>query len=266
MRLNFSFANDVNICYFYSKFPKGRVLAGEILKKKREDLGISVQEAASALKIRKDYLSFIEDDTFEKLPVPVYTVGYIRAYAKYLDVDPGPIVEFYKKHLAQPESAAIMPIAFSRKKGPGIFGVIALIAIVAVAAALFLFFAGRSSNRAGLPASRPPAQRQAGPTGVFHEAAPRRKPQATKQHRLGITAKETTWLAIRFSDGRKDEALLQPGDSKNWTFSGRATLKIGNAGGIDIRFDGKDLGAPGTPSEVMTLTLPEGPAGGTTSP
>jgi cytoskeleton protein RodZ len=251
---------------FLFKFPRGRFLAGEILKKRREDLGLSVQEIAEALKIRKDYLAAIEEDAFEKLPVPVYTLGYIRAYAKYLEVDSDPIVEFYNKHLSQPESAAIMPIAFSRKKFPAAYPVIALIAILAVFIALFLFFGRRSSKQIGLPAGQSPVQQQAEPSGVFHEATPPSLPPETKEHNLEITAEETTWLSIKFSNGKTDEALLRPGDSKTWTFAGRATLKIGNAGGIGMKFDGEDLGTPGDPGEVKTLTLPENPENEPTSP
>jgi cytoskeletal protein RodZ len=239
---------------FLFKFLRGRALAGEILKKKREDLGLSVGEIAEALKIRKDYLAAIEEDSFGKLPVPVYTLGYIRAYAKHLDVDADPIVEFYNKHLSQPESATIMPIAFSRKKGPGIYLVIALLAIIAAAIVLFLFLSHQDGNETARKVTA--AQQQAGPAAV-HEPNPPVTPPETKEHTLNITAEETTWLSIKFSNGKKDEALLRPGDSKRWEFSGKATLKIGNAGGIGMIFDGKNLGIPGNSGEIRTLTLPE---------
>jgi cytoskeleton protein RodZ len=256
----------IRIYVIFIQISEGGFLAGEILKKRREDLGLSVQEIAEALKIRKDYLAAIEEDAFGKLPVPVYTVGYIRAYAKYLDVDSDPIVEFYNKHLSQPESAAIMPIAFSRKKFPAVYVVIAVIVILALFVALLLFFGRRSSKQTGLPAGQSPVQQQAGPTGASQEATPPAVLPETKEHNLEITAAETTWLSIKFSNGKTDEALLRPDDSKTWTFAGRATLKIGNAGGIDMKFDGEDLGTPGDPGEVKTLTLPGNPENESTSP
>jgi cytoskeletal protein RodZ len=250
---------------FLFKFLRGRVLAGEILKKKREDLGFSVEEIAEALKIRKDYLAAIEEDAFGKLPVPVYTLGYIRAYAKHLDVDSDPIVAFYNQHLSQPESATIIPIAFSRKKRPGIYVVIALLAILAAGIAFFLFLNHESENQTALNTSRQPAQHQAGAAGV-DKPNPRVIPAKAKEHNLKVTAEETTWLAIKFSNGKADEALLRPGDAKTWAFSGEATLKIGNAGGIGVTFDGKDLGTPGNPGEIRTLTLPENAEKAPTSP
>jgi cytoskeleton protein RodZ len=241
-------------------------LAGETLKKRREDLGLSVQGIAEALKIRKDYLVAIEEDDFGKLPVPVYTMGYIRAYAKYLNVDSDPIVEFYSTHLSQPESAAIMPIAFSRKKFPTAYAVFALLTILAAFIAFFFLYGPGSGTQTGLPARQSPVQQRAQPTVVFHEAAPPALPPETKEHSLEITAKETTWLSIHFSNGKADEALLRPGDSKTWTFSDTASLKIGNAGGIGIKFDGEDWGTPGDPGEVKTLTLPEKGENEPTSP
>jgi cytoskeleton protein RodZ len=254
------------IYVIFIQIHEGEVLAGETLKKRREDLGFSVEVIAEALKIRKDYLAAIEEDDFGKLPVPVYTMGYIRAYAKYLDVDSDPIVEFYSKHLAQPESAAIMPIAFSRKKSPGAYFVVALIAIIAVFAGFFFFLGGSSKQTGSLLTGQSPVQQRAAPTAAFHEATPPAPPPVTKEHSLEITAEETTWLSIHFGNGKADEALLRPGESKTWTFSDTATLKIGNAGGIGIKFDGEDLGTPGDPGEVKTLTLPEKSENKPTSP
>jgi cytoskeletal protein RodZ len=250
---------------FLFKFLRGRVLAGELLKKRREDLGLSVQEIAEALKIRKEYLAAIEEDTFEKLPVPVYTLGYIRAYAKYLDVDSDPIVAFYNTHLSQPESGAIMPIAFSRRKSPGIYVAVAFFVILAGFITLFFFFNHDTGNQTAPKVSQSPPHQQARPTGVHEPASPVTLPE-TKKHSLNITAEETTWLSIKFSNGKQDEALLRPGDSKSWAFSDSATLKIGNAGGIGITFDGEDLGTPGAPGEVRIMTLPENAEKGSTSP
>jgi cytoskeletal protein RodZ len=251
---------------FLFKFLRGRALAGEILKKRREESGFSVEGIAEALKIRKDYLSAIEEDAFEKLPVPVYTLGYIRAYAKYLNVDSDPIVAFYNKHLSQPESATIMPIAFSRKKGPGIYIVVALFVIVAGGIGLFFFLNhGSESRTAPKVNSQPPVQRQTGPIAA-HESAPLVMPPETKKHSLKIIAEETTWLSLKFSNGQTEETLLRPGDSKTWSFSGEATIKIGNAGGIDIIFDDNDLGTPGNSGEIISLTLPEEKGEETTSP
>jgi len=78
-----------------------------------------------------------------------------------------------------------------------------------------------------------------------------------KAHQVVITASDTVWLQIRFEDGKIEEVLLRSGDSKRWEFDGTAVLKIGNAGGVSLKFDGKDLGIPGNAGQVLNLTFPQ---------
>jgi cytoskeletal protein RodZ len=248
-------------------------LAGELLKKRREDLGLSVQEAAETLKIRADYLSGIESDSFDKLPVPVYTVGYIRAYAKYLNIDSEPIVLYYSEHLAQPKTAAIMPVGFSRRRSPLLYSIIGAISVLLVLCVLFVVYyssgKGAGSKTAVSPA-KAPAEQQAQTRGVLHQAPSRAAPQKeappARKHDLDISAEEATWLSIKFNDGKREEVLLRPGDSRSWKFSKTAILRIGNAGGVRITFDGADMGTPGSTGEVVTMTLPGGKERSPTSP
>ncbi len=232
-------------------------LAGEILKKRREDLGQDIQKIADLLKIRADYLMAIEDDVFSKLPAPVYTNGYIRCYARYLGIDADSIVEHYTKNLAEPQTSTILPVASFRKKSPGI--VYALPFLVCVAGVLFYFSYLREGQgeRTVVTAVKPEtvAAPRAIPevhTKVSDEPA---RP-AMDKHSLGISAAETTWMSIKLGDSRAEEMLLRPGETRDWSFSGRAFLKVGNAGGIRINLDGSDLGRPGDHGQVITMTFP----------
>jgi cytoskeleton protein RodZ len=40
------------------------------------------------------------------------------------------------------------------------------------------------------------------------------------------------------------------------TFTKKLVLKLGNAGGVRIRLDGRELEPPGTAGQVKTLTFP----------
>ena len=86
----------------YVIFFREEKVPGEILKKKREELGYNLKEIAKTLKIRSDYLKAIEEGTFEKLPVEVYTKGYIREYAKFLKTDPEVVIKAYIEKLSPP--------------------------------------------------------------------------------------------------------------------------------------------------------------------
>lgn len=65
---------------------------GMLLKDRRKVLGLSIQEAAEAIKVRPKYLSAIEEGDIEEMPVPPYNVGYTRNYAIYLGFDGNEII------------------------------------------------------------------------------------------------------------------------------------------------------------------------------
>ena len=61
---------------------------GERLEEARKRKGISVREAAELTKIRSDYLQKFESNTFEIGLPPLYVRGFIRTYARFLELDP----------------------------------------------------------------------------------------------------------------------------------------------------------------------------------
>lgn len=235
-------------------------MGGEILKKRREDLGWDIREIADLLKINAAYLVAIENDAFSELPAPVYTMGYIRCYAKYLEIDAESIIEYYKKNLSQPKYTTITPIAFSQKKISKLYYVI----FFGVCASAVFFFVSHGRTKPKEAAKVPPSSARVveavrpGTTGLASAGS---RGHSSGEHRLEIAATATTWLSVKFADGKSEEMLLRPGSSKDMRFSDRALLKIGNAGGIRVRLDEKDLGVPGNPGQVITLSLPAGEAG-----
>ena len=69
---------------------------GQKLKSAREAKGVSVSEAAASTKILSKFIEAMEDDNFEKLSAPVYVKSFVRLYAKYLNLDPLPLIEGLK--------------------------------------------------------------------------------------------------------------------------------------------------------------------------
>lgn len=74
---------------------------GERLEEARKRKGISVREAAETTKIRGDYLQRFEANTFEIDLPPLYIRGFLRSYARYLELDPERIVNDYNSLLAE---------------------------------------------------------------------------------------------------------------------------------------------------------------------
>jgi cytoskeleton protein RodZ len=74
---------------------------GEKLEEARKRKGISVREAAETTKIRGDYLQKFEANTFDIDLPPLYIRGFLRSYARYLELDPERIVNEYNTLLSE---------------------------------------------------------------------------------------------------------------------------------------------------------------------
>jgi cytoskeleton protein RodZ len=77
-----------------------------------------------------------------------------------------------------------------------------------------------------------------------------------ESYRLIIEATEWTWLEIKKDGDLPFEVLMKPGEKIVRDSSEKFSLIVGNAGGVNIEFDGKPLGPLGKHGEVILLTLP----------
>lgn len=125
--------------------------------------------------------------------------------------------------------------------------------------------AGTGSVQSGT-AARPgevPATRQAG-TGSpeLAQKAPPPSPSAKTERmprRLFLTARatETTWMAVRSDDGQERRVLLQKGQIAHFASDTRFLVTVGNAGGVELRLNGKPMPPLGKSGQVVRdLVLP----------
>lgn len=74
---------------------------GERLEEARKRKGISIREAAEQTKIRGDYLQKFEANSFDIDLPALYIRGFIRTYARYLELDPERLVNDVDAALAR---------------------------------------------------------------------------------------------------------------------------------------------------------------------
>ncbi|MEB3186382.1 MAG: helix-turn-helix domain-containing protein [bacterium] len=74
----------------------------QILRQTRERLGISLEEVAQRTYIKLPYLVALEEGDVSKLPAQVYIHGYIRQYAKLLDLSGSDLVQQYQEDASKP--------------------------------------------------------------------------------------------------------------------------------------------------------------------
>lgn len=96
-----------------------------------------------------------------------------------------------------------------------------------------------------LPPAGPKEEAKAQPDSIYPQ-----KPSV-----LVITAQEETWLRIKEDDAAAYQLVLHPGE--RIARSGlRYTIDIGNAGGVNIEFQGKAMPNLGKSGQVLHLQLP----------
>ncbi len=75
---------------------------------------------------------------------------------------------------------------------------------------------------------------------------------------IEVAASEAVWISAT-TDGKKTATVLKQGQSRRFAANERASLFIGNAGGLEIRVNGKPLGPIGPRGQLRTVVItPEG--------
>ncbi|MCJ7792839.1 MAG: helix-turn-helix domain-containing protein [Candidatus Marinimicrobia bacterium] len=75
--------------------------AGQILKEKREERTLELDQVAQETKIRKEFLKAIEKNDYSSLPSVITSKGFIRNYAQFLGLDPERLVAVFKRDFRQ---------------------------------------------------------------------------------------------------------------------------------------------------------------------
>ncbi|NQS91054.1 MAG: DUF4115 domain-containing protein [Chloroflexi bacterium] len=86
--------------------PEENRTIGAILKGAREEQGLSLEEIALLTKVRVKYLSAIEADNWDVLPSSVQQKGFLRSFARVLDLDPAPLVHQLRSVMQEEDPSA----------------------------------------------------------------------------------------------------------------------------------------------------------------
>lgn len=264
------------------------------LKAAREARGLSLQDIFSATRISLINLSAMESGDFDRLPPPIYTRSFLRKYAGAIGVDEKEILNRYERYLESTKppreaTAVAKPPRKSGRRRSFLLGGLA----VAIVAGLWVFtqypdhLSGRLPSALPPVESAPPAQdgpvsplqppselqgkpsRERPPAAAMNATAkvaisapqapsalPSSDKAAPKPLHLIIEARELTWARITEDRSVSAQVLLKPGERIERRAAESFQLDIGNAGGIDVIFQGKPLGSLGKRGQVIHLRLP----------
>ncbi|MBL8555733.1 MAG: helix-turn-helix domain-containing protein [Phenylobacterium sp.] len=107
---------------------------GEALKAARLDQGLTLPELAETTRVRRAYLEALEEMRLDALPSRPFTIGYIRAYATALGLDPELATERFKADEPVLDEPLRAPVGVLDERDPRVaaFLVGALIIIAAI--------------------------------------------------------------------------------------------------------------------------------------
>jgi cytoskeleton protein RodZ len=120
---------------------------GKELTELRSGKGVSLDEMASAIKVRRELLKALEEGRFEALPPTVFVEGYLKAFAHHLETEPTPLLARYRSLCGgapQPKAPPVVaPPVEDESGGAGWLKWILLVLVLAVAGYGAYYLTGR---------------------------------------------------------------------------------------------------------------------------
>ena len=247
---------------------------GEELRDARLALGLSIDDVAAQLRIRRVYLVALEEGRVKDLPSPAYAVGFVRNYAGALGLDPADMVRRLRDAVASGprKTDLVFPEPVPERGFPA--GVLVLVgAVIAIGAYVGWYNWAGTGDRSvdavpPVPARLEPAARTGevlrpgtiAPNGVPAPAAvvtvpalpvptpvpvqvPVPPPPAppVDQSRITLRAKSEIWTQVR--DTRGNQTLLsrnlRQGESFVVPNREGLLLSVGNAALLEVLVDGQ---------------------------
>jgi cytoskeleton protein RodZ len=234
----------------------------EARKRRRVDLA-AVEEAT---RIRGRFLRAIENEEWDVLPGGVYTRGFIRTYAAYLELDGDRLAEDFRREVeeaggtgegegerARTERGQAPRTRRSVRRA----GWIAVAAVVLIGVLAIVALPEGGGGGGGARVARKPSH-PAGETGAQTKHVQTAEPPIGGVS-LRLTAKAEVWVCLLGATGRRlvDGQILAAGAAEGPFHSGSFTVSFGN-GEVSMLIDGKEAEIPATSSPIGYSIDPSG--------
>jgi cytoskeletal protein RodZ len=148
-------------------FMSGGAGFGGALRALRESRGLSLQEVADATRVRRAYLSALEEMRLDQLPSRPFAIGYVRAYAQALGVDPDHAVAKFKESAPAGLEPLRPPVGVRRHRDPRMS--VAAVAGGLVVAAVVIWNLAQHAVAGDGPATPPIPVASAAPQAAPHQ-------------------------------------------------------------------------------------------------
>jgi cytoskeletal protein RodZ len=237
---------------------------GEALRSAREGQGRSIKDAAAATHIRASYLEALEAERFEDLGGHVYAKGFLRSYAGWLGIDPAPLVaEYRERERAEVKVVERVPTGIGnlgyRQRGPNwlVVGLVTIAVLVVAVLYRFLSPGGGDANDPALLARAPVTTATTAASPKSTAPADTTTPPADGV-KLVLRYVAASWTVVE-ADGRVVfRGTPSATDERSFRADRLIRLTLGNAGGVRLTVNGRDLGTAGGSGSVLRKSFKPG--------
>lgn len=235
---------------------------GEILRQARENKGWSLQQAEKITKIRVRYLKAMEEEDYAVLPGTTYAKGFLRTYAKHLELNQNEIVGLASSAFSektQSLSASTVPV---KNKPVWLRPVVSLsMACLAIFIVVIIAHFSKTQGNVGEDYS-PPLMPSAPSINDMHSqnnlpsSNDTNPPSAIAATNNNLTAKfvftEPCWLLVEADGKQVFQGTFATGTRKEVNATSSIKLvTVGNAGGVTISLNDITLPSLGKSGEVV---------------
>jgi len=251
---------------------------GTYLRAARRRRRISIERAAEETKIRADFLMRMESDEFDFLAL-AYVRGFLRTYARYLRVDPEPLLEeFDKLYGGRVDTAQIIAQqrrAKSRRRGyrePRKINSWIVAAVLAGGILVMLAVIGLSGGdrpESGRRSEIARAEKSPTPTPTptpTPKPTPTPTPTPTSTDavlaladgiELQIVASNgDCWVDITSDGVNEFSGTIPEGGTESFSAEEEMSIVLGYPAGVELIINGQNYGVPGG-ADPITIKLPD---------
>ena len=249
--------------------------AGAQLRRGREERKLTLSAISRETKIQPWVLEALEADRLHELMSPIYVRGFLTSYARYLRLEPEPLMA--QLPLAPPEPEPQQAPSTANSQIPVVWHVPqiplpvwrrlgAVMAVSAVVATLMVVHPLRALHKVSLPklampklhapkfAKRavPPASgmkvitpKLASVTPINEPVKPAPPPSLTvlptQPLELAVTAQRTTWIQVRADGKLLAEQRLPRGANEKWTAKKTFEVVIAYPSQVEVTLNGQSI-------------------------
>ena len=236
---------------------------GALIAKSRTDARLSIEDLAKATNIPSTLLREMENDNFGKCGGETYARGHLRNIAAKLGIEERIFLDLFEVEVTAPakpiremliENNVTMPYQESKRISWKVLAVGSAAALVLFAGAQMFFSNDDIGNDSEVIATASVTPSEEAVESVAPSAAA--SPEITGGVNVELVASRgTTWLLATNENGEVlFSGQIRQGSSKSFNEAAQVNLRVGNAGGVDISVNGKDVGSIGANREVVNLT------------